>query len=194
MYHSVQHIIWNQKASAHVTLWEVLEFSAERPLGEKYRSNNHMYGNTASRDTFYNKIVLTITHKAFIFPFFHSFLCMSPSLSGLFFKISRTRKSLSRQRSRTLSVDTTSTSKSVHFQDYVETYDVYSPAEYDRRPSNDVDDFHIPSLALCMEIEKDEAEDERDPAYARLVEKNTRMNQKLGHNSLAVLISYRSVR
>lgn len=121
---------------------------------------------------------------------------MSPSLSGLFFKISNgTRKTLNRRKSRAISVETASTSKSVHFKDFVETYDVYSPAEYDRRPSNEIDErHHRPSLTPCMDIEKEEGEEERDPAYAKLVEKNTRMNQKLGHQSLAVLISYRSIR
>jgi hypothetical protein len=121
---------------------------------------------------------------------------MVPSLSTLFFKISTaTNKSLNRQRSRTSSVDTSSTgSKSVHFKDFIETYDCYSPTEYDRRPSNDIDEFQRPPLMSSIDRESDEVDDESDPAYVKLVEKNTKINQKVGHHSLAVLISYRSVR
>lgn len=45
-----------------------------------------------------------------------------------------------------------------------------------------------------IDRDPDEIDDESDPAYVKLVEKNTKINQKVGHHSLAVLISYRSVR
>jgi hypothetical protein len=120
---------------------------------------------------------------------------MVPSLSSFFFKVSSVSKSLSRQRSRTSSVDTESTSsKSVHFKDFVETYDCYSPAEYDRRPSTEVDEYKTPPLKQWVDPDADEIEGESDPAYVKLVEKNTKINQKVGHHSLAVLINYRSVK
>ncbi|KAG2186708.1 hypothetical protein INT44_002934 [Umbelopsis vinacea] len=120
---------------------------------------------------------------------------MVPSLSSIFFKISTvTNKSLNRRRSQTSSVDTASTgSKSVHFKDFVETYDCYSPTEYDRRPSTEIDEFWQPT-SISPVVERDEIDEEADPAYVKLVEKNTKINQKVGHHSMAVLISYRSIR
>jgi hypothetical protein len=124
------------------------------------------------------------------------FFCMVLSLSSIFFKISTvTNKSLNRRRSRTSSVDTASTGcKSVHFKDFVETYDCYSPTEYDRRPSTEIDEFQRPPSMSSIERDPDEVDDECDPAYSKLVEKNTKINQKVGHHSMAVLISYRSIR
>lgn len=116
---------------------------------------------------------------------------MVPSLSSLLHKLSKSKNSIHDRRSRSCSVESASV-KSVHFQDFVETYESYSSTEYDRRPSEELDEFHAPSFVPCTVME--EFDDERDPAYLKLVEKNTRINQKVGHNSLAVLISYRSYR
>ncbi|KAI9290096.1 hypothetical protein BC943DRAFT_355922 [Umbelopsis sp. AD052] len=77
--------------------------------------------------------------------------------------------------------------------DFVETYDCYSPTEYDRRPSTEIDEFWQPT-SISPVVERDEIDEEADPAYVKLVEKNTKINQKVGHHSMAVLISYRSIR
>ncbi|KAG2184437.1 hypothetical protein INT43_000346 [Umbelopsis isabellina] len=116
---------------------------------------------------------------------------MVPSLSSLLHKLSKSKNSIHDRRPRSCSVESSSV-KSVHFQDFVETYESYSSTEYDRRPSEELDEYHAPSFVPCTVIE--EYDDERDPDYLKLVEKNTRINQKLGHHSLAVLISYRSYR
>ncbi|CEP11513.1 hypothetical protein [Parasitella parasitica] len=108
-------------------------------------------------------------------------------------KLNNRRKS----NSSTVSSDST-TGKSVRFSSCSKAmvYETYSSEEYDRRSSISTDPYHEGD-SLHQNIDQiipgKEQEDGEDMIqFSEEVMRNTRVNKKQGHYSIAVLVSYRA--
>ncbi|GAN07869.1 hypothetical protein MAM1_0180c07373 [Mucor ambiguus] len=112
-------------------------------------------------------------------------------------KLNSRRKSSSSTATSGSSESTTTTSKSVRFlsRSNVTIYDTYSSEEYDRRssistdPKHEADSLHhnIDNESLFIQDEDD------DPIqFSDEVVRNTKVNKKQGHYSIAVLVNYRA--
>lgn len=109
-------------------------------------------------------------------------------------KINNRRKSNSSTASS--GSDESTTSKSVRFSSHSKTtiYDTYSSEEYDRRssistdPQHEGDSLHQESLF----IPKSQEDNEDTIQFSDEVMRNTKVNKKQGHYSIAVLVNYRA--
>ncbi|CAO0793142.1 unnamed protein product [Mucor circinelloides] len=141
--------------------------------------------------------------NAYFYPFhFFLFSIMPSSISKLYqsakSKLNNRRKSSSSTAtSGSGESATTTTSKSVRFssRSNVTIYDTYSSEEYDRRSSISTDRQHEAD-SLHHTIDKESLfmqEEDDDPIqFSDEVVRNTKVNKKQGHYSIAVLVNYRA--
>ncbi|KAK4511841.1 Allantoinase [Mucor velutinosus] len=112
-------------------------------------------------------------------------------------KLSNRRKSSSSTDTSGSSESATTTSKSVRFssRSNVTIYDTYSSEEYDRRSSISADPQHEAD-SLHHDIDKESLfiqEEDDDPIqFSDEVVRNTKVNKKQSHYSIAVLVNYRA--
>ncbi|OAC98230.1 hypothetical protein MUCCIDRAFT_115758 [Mucor lusitanicus CBS 277.49] len=112
-------------------------------------------------------------------------------------KLSSRRKSSSSTATSGSSESATTTSKSVRFssRSNVTVYDTYSSEEYDRRSSISADPLHEAD-SLHHNIDRESLfmlEEDDDPIqFSDEVVRNTKVNKKQGHYSIAVLVNYRA--
>ncbi|CAO3616127.1 unnamed protein product [Mucor fragilis] len=142
--------------------------------------------------------MLIVVH---FYPFhYFLFLIMPSSISKLYqsakSKLNSRRKSSSSTATSGSSESATTTSKSVRFssRSNVTIYDTYSSEEYDRRSSISTDPQHeADSLHHDIDRESLFIQEDDDPIqFSDEVVRNTKVNKKQGHYSIAVLVNYRA--
>ncbi|CAO3618141.1 unnamed protein product [Cunninghamella blakesleeana] len=104
---------------------------------------------------------------------------------------STSSSSSSKQRQKSVSSTASSSSnKSVHFSDSCSSiYYTYGSGDYDRGSNYINEEDH---LNLDDPYEHIISDNKEDLEWDAQVRKNTKVNQKRGHHSIAVLVQYRS--
>lgn len=113
-----------------------------------------------------------------------------PSLSKLFKSAKQTFSN--RRNSKSSSNEGT---KSVRFSMSDESYYTHSSVEYDRRSSIALDPYRHEGDSLKSfnsDLEQEQEQEQDSALFDEEVRRNTRVNKKQGHYSIAALVAYRA--